>query len=236
MTNQEYIDLYKNSNAIIMDYYKFFNTNKYIDVKDIVNPLKIDNRQLVSPTDDQKTTPHCAAYAAAELIESIYWKYTGKLLQFDAHQIYANAKIIDGYPLENGTYIEIALKTVLKLCKYDSKFAFLNKNNISIEKFFNTNNDKTIVNIKHLIHKHNFLICGFNIDEGWYECNNSSYIIRQTGNILGGHAVVLCGYNNIGFFIHNQWSQSWGSKGFAIIPYEIFLKQFLYCCFMNFAS
>jgi len=52
MTNQEYIDLYKNSNAIIMDYYKFFNTNKYIDVKDIVNPLKIDNRQLVSPTDD----------------------------------------------------------------------------------------------------------------------------------------------------------------------------------------
>lgn len=232
MTNQEYIDIYKNSNTIIMDYYKFSNKNKQFDIKNIVNPLKIDNRQLVSPTDDQTTTPHCAAYAAAELIESIYWKYTGKLLQFDAHQIYANAKLIDEHPLENGTYIEIALKTVLKLCMYDSKFLFLKK--AEIDKFFNANNDETITNIKQLIHKHDFLISGFEIDEGWYDCiDNKNFIIKQRGNTLGGHAVILCGYNNVGFFIHNQWGKSWGAKGFAIIPYKLFLQQFIYCCYLN---
>jgi len=82
--------------------------------------------------------------------------------------------------------------------------------------------------VKHLIHRYDFVQAGFNIDEGWYDCNKSNYILKKRGRSQGGHAVILCGYDDIGFYVNNQWSVDWGSKGFAIIPYSLFLQQFLY--------
>ena len=40
--------------------------------------------------------------------------------------------------------------------------------------------------------------------------------------MLGGHAVNICGYDQIGFYIANQWGKNWGAKGFAIMPYDLF--------------
>jgi len=89
----------------------------------------------MSPTDHQKDSPHCAGYSAATLVESIYWKQTGKLLQLDSHQVYALAKQLDGQVNCDGTYLEAALKAVLQLCKNDDRFNFLD--NAKIETFFN---------------------------------------------------------------------------------------------------
>jgi len=50
----------------------------------------------MAPTDSQGESPHCAGYSAATLIESIYWKQTGKLRQLDSHQVYSLAKQLDG--------------------------------------------------------------------------------------------------------------------------------------------
>ena len=36
----------------------------------------------------------------------------------------------------------------------------------------------------------------------------------------GGHAFALVGYNRYGFIVQNSWGPSWGTKGFAILPYE----------------
>jgi len=69
---------------------------------------------------------------------------------------------------------------------------------------------------------------GFNIDEGWCNCNNNDYILKSDGYNLGGHAVNLCGYDNVGFYVLNQWGTEFGAKGFAIMPYDLFLKQFMY--------
>lgn len=40
---------------------------------------------------------------------------------------------------------------------------------------------------------------------------------------MGGHAVDICGFDIEGFYILNQWG-NWGAKGYAIIPYDLFLK------------
>lgn len=86
MDNRDFIDAYKGDTRIVSDYYKIGkNDGTTIDITGIVNPLRIDNRQLCAPTDQQGDTPHCAGYSACTLVESLYWKSTGKLLQFDSH-------------------------------------------------------------------------------------------------------------------------------------------------------
>lgn len=43
--------------------------------------------------------------------------------------------------------------------------------------------------------------------------------IAQPKN-AGGHAFALIGYNEQGFVVQNSWGENWGSRGFALLPYE----------------
>ena len=136
MDNQDFIDAYKKDDKIISDYYKLRDSKgKLIDLTGTICPLRIDNRQLMSPTDNQTVTPHCAAYSAATLVESLLWKRSGKLKQLDSHQVYALAKQIDGEVQIDGTYLEAAMKAVLALCKKDPEFSFLDEAKVGL--FYN---------------------------------------------------------------------------------------------------
>ena len=42
--------------------------------------------------------------------------------------------------------------------------------------------------------------------------------------LLGGHAVALVGYNEVGFLVQNSWGRSWGKGGFATLPYDDWLE------------
>lgn len=228
MNNKDFINIYKSEEKIISDWYKLKDKNgNIINLDGIISPLKIDNRQLMSPTDNQTITPHCAAYSAATLAESIYWKKTGKLKQFDSHQIYAIAKILDGDIDSDGTYLECALNAAIQLC------AFENSKNIKIGLFTNKKNKDTINETKHLIHKYNFLQAGFLINEGWYDVTKDSYYINNRGCSLGGHAVNLVGYDEEGVYILNQWGKEWGANGYAIMKWDIYLQQLMYGAFIS---
>lgn len=226
MNNKDYIDAYKSDDKIITDFYKLNVNGKLVDITGIVNPFRIDNRQLMSPTDNQKATPHCAAYSACTLAESIYWKRTGTLKQFDAHQVYALAKQLDGMEQTEGTRLECSLKAVIQLC------AFENFHQIKYGTFWNTRTYKTIDQTKLLIHKYDFLQAGFQIDEGWYDVTNNDFRIKQRGRSLGGHAVCIAGYDQEGVYILNSWGSVWGAKGYAIMPWETYLKELMYGAFV----
>jgi hypothetical protein len=51
MDNRDFINAYKGDIRIISDYYKIDRDGSYVDITGIVNPLRIDNRQLCAPTD-----------------------------------------------------------------------------------------------------------------------------------------------------------------------------------------
>lgn len=227
--NRYLIEEYEGEDKIISDFYKSSHQNN--ELSGIITPLKIDNRQLMSPTDNQKEYPACAGYSAATLVESILWKKTGKLKQLDSLQVYQLAKQKDGAIDQSGTYLESACNAIIELCKNDNDFSFLKNSKIGV--FYNDRSINTIELTKHLIHKYDFLQVGFNIDEGWYDCTNSNYIIKPRGRSLGGHAVNLCGWDYGGFYVLNQWGKVWGSKGYAIIPYDTFLKQFMYGTYIH---
>lgn len=44
---------------------------------------------------------------------------------------------------------------------------------------------------------------------------------------LGGHACVVCGYNNDSktFLVRNSWGTSWGMAGYFTLPYEYLLNE-----------
>ena len=70
---------------------------------------------------------------------------------------------------------------------------------------------------------------GVPVFESWY-----SKDVISTGNIpytsnlevLGGHAMVICGYNDYDkrFILANSWGIEYGNKGFITLPYEYFLN------------
>jgi hypothetical protein len=41
---------------------------------------------------------------------------------------------------------------------------------------------------------------------------------------LGGHAFALVGYNPTGFVVQNSWGTGWGYFGFAVLPYDDWVK------------
>ena len=79
--NKELVDKYKVDNTILESYFK---NSRNQDVKGMTFPLRIDNRQYCSPTDYQGSKPSCCGYSTAQILESLNWMNTGKIVQFDA--------------------------------------------------------------------------------------------------------------------------------------------------------
>ena len=227
MANQFYIDKYKDFDKIIKNYYQLRDaSNKLITIDGIVNPLKIDNRQQCAVTDNQGQTPHCAAYSICNIIEAILWKKTGKLVNLNADQVYAKAKMMDGDLEGEGTYLEYAIKAAVQLGGFDV-------DNLKIGFLYNSGNQETIERLKFLIHKYDFLHIGFSITESWYRARPEFPFVQNTGRVLGGHAVLACGYDKDGVYIQNSWGMNWGAKGFAIVQWKDFLAQFMYACYIE---
>lgn len=225
--NRFYIEKYKDFDKIIKTYYQQKNLDgKMVNIEGIVNPLCIDNRKICSMTDYQGTKPHCAAYSICNLAESIIWKRTGKLINLEADQVYALAKKLDGDINGDGTYLECAIKAAIQLGGFETK-------NMKIGFLYNNKNQNTIETFKHLLHKYDFLHCGFNINDGWYNCNEKNFTIKAGSRNLGGHAILGVGYDSSGAYIQNSWGKEWGYKGFAVIPWDEFLKEFMYACYIT---
>ena len=227
--NQYLIEKYKDFDKIIATNFSMKDsTGKDILLDGIVVPLKIDNRQQCSMTDDQGNTSQCAAYSICNIIEALIWKKTGKLVNLNPEQVYAKAKQLDKEVSTDGTYLECAIKAAIDLSGFGKQ-----SKDIKIGFVYNRHDDQTVFCIKRLLHKYSFLHMGFLIDDAWYCASNDKYIINR-GNIeQGAHAIVACGYDLDYLYIQNSWSKRWGSLGFAMIPWNIVKDKFLYCCYIE---
>ena len=225
--NRYYIEKYKDFDKIIKTYYQAKdNLGRTVNIDGIVNPLKIDNRQLASVTDNQWQTPHCAAYSICNWAEAILWKRTGKLINLNADQVYAKAKELDGSPNSDGTWLEYAIRAAVQLGGFQTS-------SMNVKFFQNEGTQTTVEMLKFLIHKYDFLHAGFEINSGWYQATEADPIIKKTSTSLGGHAVLLVGYDQTGAYIQNSWGKGWGSKGFAILPWNQVLDQLMYVCYLT---
>lgn len=93
----------------------------------------------------------------------------------------------------------------------------------------------TVDSIKQAIYNNKPVLLGIECTNNIYDLDNNSskFIKMPTGYAIGGHAIVVIGYDDNlvhtyedgrsfkGFFrIQNSWGTNWGDNGFAWLPYE----------------
>lgn len=186
-----------------------------------VAPDTVDLRDYCTRTEDQGSKPWCAAYTAAQWCENVKWRVNDYPEDVDPTWIYSYAKSVDGSPNTDGTTLVAVLEALLD------------------RKMFNPDKCKVKVigriggidRIKYAVHKFGCALGAFNITDEWYNLSDGN-TTSVTGNgdrrDLGGHAVLICGYNRDGVIIQNSWGTGWGSYGFGLITWNAFSRQFLY--------
>lgn len=97
---------------------------------------------------------------------------------------------------QDGTSLEAAIKAAIQIGGFEDI-----SNNIKIGFLYNDKTENTLLYLKHLIHRYNFIHAGFLINEGWYNVSDSNYIIPNGKISYGGHAVIICGYDQTGVYI-----------------------------------
>jgi C1A family cysteine protease len=57
----------------------------------------------------------------------------------------------------------------------------------------------------------------------YYTTADMPYPNTRSERVLGGHAVLLVGYNNFTqrFIVKNSWGSNWGDNGYFYMPYQV---------------
>lgn len=180
-------------------------------------PKSIDLRDYCVSTRDQGSRPWCAAYAAVGFAANVLWRKYDRPDQYDPELIYKFAKGVDGSPNTDGTTLDAVLGGLLHYGIFDSA-------KCSVRMI------RTASRVKYAIHKFGCCLLGMIVTNEWYECNSGKSTIsgKKNNELLGGHAVLCCGYNEDGVIIQNSWSYKWGQYGFALITWDEFSREFMY--------
>ena len=219
--NFELVQKYKVDNTILESYFK---DSRNIPVKDVVFPLRLDNRQCCSPTDHQGDKPSCCGYSTAQILESLNWMETGKLIQFDANQIYAKAKETDKNMIGAGTYPDLAMTKGLELYSHGNKL---------YKVMSSTSRD--INELKRIMHKNMFACVNMKVTDDLYDLNSKNFVYSGDGKVVGGHSMVCCGYDEESKMIimQNHWGKTWALKGFFLCPYDVWKRQTSITCWFE---
>lgn len=216
--------------------YKFSSTLTTINLPDKIDLRTNFNIEVY----DQGNLGSCTANAIASLYR--YTLIANKKKDLDPSRlfIYYNERLMEGTVKEDsGAYIRDGIKSVNKqgVCS-EKKWPYI------VSKFKNKPTQasyteaikhtainyarvtQTLNELKLALYNNHPVVFGFSVYESF-----ESDIVARTGivpmpskndSLLGGHAVLLMGYDNLhnGFIVRNSWGSSWGQNGYFILPYE----------------
>lgn len=178
-----------------------------------------------TPAENQGATPQCAAYAAASFAENVLWRKRGFHKDIDPAPLYKYAKTIDGEPDGEGTYLECALKALLALGTFDKKTCAVKTFGSS---WYGIGGASGLPEVKYAVHRYGACLAGFNITDEWFNPHNAVIRGDVHREFQGGHAVLVCGYDEHGVLIMNSWGADYGRDGKVFISNRAFEKQFMY--------
>lgn len=80
---------------------------------------------------------------------------------------------------------------------------------------------KTSLNSKHSV------VISVEVDGSFQTIDSSGVYNSRGGNILGRHAMLIVGYDDIQrrLIVRNSWGETWGDKGYCYIPYQLFINE-----------
>jgi len=91
-------------------------------------------------------------------------------------------------------------------------------------------------NLKRILEENNPILIAVQLDAGFAASNNNVTWKTQQGNLLGGHAMVICGWDDNrdggAWKVMNSWGTDWHDNGYGWISYDyldnVVLGDFLY--------
>lgn len=193
-----------------------FSEDKFVAPDEILVP------NYCTHVEDQGSVPACAGYAASQFAENILWRKNDYPPEIDPMMLYNYAKTIDGSPDVAGTTLTAVLQALLDKGIFDKSIC-------SIRVLRNLDQ------VKYAIHKFGCCLLGMNISREWYLCNSNRPSIYGKGDqtLIGGHAVLCCGYTQECLMIFNSWGIDWAHYGYGFITWECAQKQFSYGAVLN---
>ena len=182
---------------------------------------------------DQGSTGSCVAHACSTIIEYFNKKQEETDAVFSTEFIYGYRP--DGYYVGSGMYLRDALKTIQKLG--DCPLASLKGNHEFEEamaiveaaledlkpeayphRISTYARVYTVDEIKQALMNHGYVL----VSMPWhadYKLVNGIYTFTSD-TTRGYHAVVIYGWNENGWLVHNSWGKSWGQKGKFVVPFD----------------
>lgn len=227
---------------------KFHWVKDKLDTRDYIykptvakTPAIVDLREFATPVEDQGYLGSCTGNAIAEAIELINRK-NNKNLELSRLFIYYYERLLIGtVNYDSGAYIRDGIKATNKwgaplesLWPYIiSKFkvapspeAVKDAATRKVTLYERATNFNACINA--LANGYpvvvGFLVYSSFVSGNWYRTTaNMPYPNTRSERFLGGHAVLLVGYNNNTqrFIVKNSWGSGWGDKGYFYMPYQV---------------
>ena len=202
-------------------------------------PSKVDLRESWWVVKDQGSTGACAGFSSSSLVEYCFTKTkrinTGETIS--PRPIWMAAKETDKFTDYPTTFIEqegTSLNAVLSFlqrygCIRESVMPFSSLYTQNVQQFYAQsaalriasyyNVGKNQASWKQWLSKYGPLYVAINVDSTWMNYSQSYGILEKydSAQIVGGHAVLMCGYDSEKdyFLFKNSWGTNWGDNGYA---------------------
>jgi C1A family cysteine protease len=206
-------------------------------------PVSVDLRPFCSPVRDQGQLGSCTAFAmAAGLREFMLWKTVETILS-PAYLYYRERELEGTIYEDSGAYIRDGMKVLAKqgVCpEFDEPY---NVHTFAIRPSVKATTDalKYKIGAYHRVYKLAGIkaalaeglpvVIGMEVYESFEgdDVASSGFVPmpKRGEQILGGHAVLVVGYQNSAdwpgggyLIVKNSWSRNWGDKGYFYLPYK----------------
>lgn len=202
---------------------------------------------LTTPVKNQGRFGSCVGQASSGVMET---HISAKGNAMSALFVYSLCKTLDGIPNQEGTYPKIAMQVLQKFgdCKEStmpyslltqpttfpvpSSTAKAEAQGFRVSAYAKVT---TLIEMRQALLSEGGVLGAVYVCENFYDPEGGKYIPTPAGTMLGGHAMLVTGYDDDMTFTYksgkvckgflelkNSWGDSWGDKGYCYIPYDFF--------------
>lgn len=217
-----------------------FSTVGVIKAKTVLPPT-VKLLKSCPPIRDQGRTGACTAFATTALVDYLYNLHDHPHKESSPLFTYYNTRKIEGtVQVDSGATLRNTIKSIVKegasteeVWPYiESKFrdrpledAYTVAETRQALEYGRVNQSQ--YDICYCLHEGYPIVFGFSVYESMYEeWPTKTLPLPNAGeSLLGGHAVMLVGYNleEQTFLVRNSWGNSWGDDGYFLMPFSYVL-------------